>query len=240
MASSATRLHDTLTELLQSHTTSNAALNEMLGDYRRYHIALAVGGGLCVLVLVGVSAICWRSFRRARTPTTGQKRSRAERRVWLVLAAAAAVVAILTLVVVAANISTAVDPRPGFALLVNSLPRVPNSHFAPIYASADQWLHSARSQVPALLQQQVHARLSWQRPKAIYCGIGLVLAATATTYVWRRRIEELRAGAAPRLVGMLHSSIGILTAGATVVLIVMTIANAQASVAPLTISTFGA
>jgi hypothetical protein len=240
MASSATRLRATLTHLLQSHTGSNAALNDMLRDYQRYHLALAVGGGLSAVLLLFVSVGCWRSFRRTPKASPPTASARSERRIWLALAAGTGVVALLMLVVVAANVSTAVNPRPGFALLVSSLPRVPNSHFAPIYASADRWLRSPRSTVPPLIQHQVHARLAWQRPKAIFCGIGMVAAAILTRFVWLRRITQLRtSGTTSRPIASLHSSLGVAMAGVTVVLLVMAIANAQASVAPLTLSTFG-
>jgi hypothetical protein len=239
MASSATKLRATLTHLLQSHTGSNAALNDMLHDYQRFHLALAVGGGLSVVLLLAVSVMSWRSFRRAAVASPRPASVRSERRIWLALCGGSAAVAFLMLVIVAANASAAVHPRSGFSLLVTSLPQVPNSHFAPIYASADRWLHSPRTTVPPLIQHQVNARLGWQRPKAIFCGIGMVAAAILTAVVWRRRITRLRtAGKPSRLIATTHSSLGVVTAAATV-LLVMAVANAQASIAPLTISTFG-
>lgn len=240
MASSASKLRATLDQLLSSHTGSNAALNDMLRDYRRFHVVLAVGGGLAVVSLLAVSVMCWRAFRRAAAASPRPASVRSERRIWLALCGSSGAVALLMLVIVAANASTAVHPRPGFTLLVSSLPQVPNSHFAPIYAAADRWLQSPRSTVPPLIQHQVNARLAWQRPKAIFCGIGMVGVAILTTVVWRRRITWLRtAGKPSHLIATMHSLLGVVTAAATVLLLVMVVANAQASIAPLTISTFG-
>jgi hypothetical protein len=75
------------------------ALNVMLDEYVRWHVAKGVLVGLLAVVLIGVSVVAWRRQRR-----------------WLSLLTA--VPATAALVVVAANVTTVANPIPPFLLLL--------------------------------------------------------------------------------------------------------------------------
>ena len=51
-------LQGTLEELLESGSTSNAALNRLLDDYTTYHATLVVVGGCFLLALVLFTGFC--------------------------------------------------------------------------------------------------------------------------------------------------------------------------------------
>ena len=75
------------------------ALDVMLDEYVRWHVAKAVLVGLLAVVLIGLSVMAWRRRRR-----------------WLSLLTA--VPATAALVVVAANVTTVANPIPPFLLLL--------------------------------------------------------------------------------------------------------------------------
>jgi hypothetical protein len=89
-------------------------LQAMISDYARFHAALVVLAALIAVVLIGISVAAW--TRRARTGP-------AERRVRRTLALAGAASALLSLaviIVIAANLDTALHPAPGLLAFFTS------------------------------------------------------------------------------------------------------------------------
>jgi len=82
-------------------------------------------------------------------------------------------------------------------------------------SSTNAWLRSGSADKPRLLQDKIDARLSWQRPKAIITSVLFIAFAGLCIRIRRRRIVSI--------VAML----------CTLVLLVMAVANTQASVAPV-------
>ncbi|WP_086822597.1 hypothetical protein [Streptomyces sp. NRRL B-24572] len=82
------------------------ALDVMIGDFARYHVAMAVIAAIVAvgLVVLGVSA--WRRFRRTEPADRRARRTLGSFGVLAVLAS------LFAIVVAVANTSTAVDPRP--------------------------------------------------------------------------------------------------------------------------------
>jgi hypothetical protein len=78
---------------------ASPALDVMLDEYVRWHVAKGVLVGLLAAVLIGLSVVAWRRRRR-----------------WLSLLTA--VLAMAALVVVAANVTTVMNPIPPFLLLL--------------------------------------------------------------------------------------------------------------------------
>ncbi len=233
-------LRTALERLLRSGTHSNSALNVILADYRAYHVALVVGSGLVVLLLILLSVLSWRRFMRA--PRSQSGKATLERKVWRFLALGSTALVLPFLVVCVANVTTAMDPRHGFSLLVDSMvtPRA-GTGSSNVYRAADAWLQSSTPRIPPTIQHRIDDRLAWQRPKAIVCGILFVIVTALSGQTWRRVIKHSRAVAAvSNLRTRLHIATGVATAVVAVALVVMTIANAQASIAPVTISIFGA
>lgn len=84
-------------------------LDVMIGDFARYHAAMAVIGAVVAVVLIGVSVAAWRRF----AGTTSRDRRTRRLSAWFgVLAALSALVLI---VVAVANTTTARDSRPALA-----------------------------------------------------------------------------------------------------------------------------
>jgi hypothetical protein len=77
---------------------TSPALDVMLDEYVRWHMVKAVLVGLLAAALIGLSVVAWRRRRR-----------------WLSLLTT--VPAVAALVVVAANVTTAMNPIPPFLLL---------------------------------------------------------------------------------------------------------------------------
>ena len=108
-----------------------------------------------------------------RAPRSQSGKATLERKVWRFLALGSTALVLPFLVVCVANVTTAMDPRHGFSLLVDSMvtPRA-GTGSSNVYRAADAWLQSSTplaSRPP--FEHRIDDRLAWQRPKAIVCGI---------------------------------------------------------------------
>ncbi|XVQ09846.1 hypothetical protein ACQP1W_46260 [Spirillospora sp. CA-255316] len=82
------------------------ALEVMVSDFARYHVAMAVIAAVVAAVLIGISAVLWRKF-------AGTKPSRRRaRRVLGAFGALSALVSLAMIVIAVANTATAADPAP--------------------------------------------------------------------------------------------------------------------------------
>lgn len=106
-------LADTLDQVSQQLAASRGAgdrippaLDVMIDDFARYHVAMAVIAALMTTVLVGMSVASWK--RRARTEPSDRR----ERRVWGAFGVVSALLSLVLAVVAAANTATATDPAP--------------------------------------------------------------------------------------------------------------------------------
>ncbi|MEU9336426.1 hypothetical protein AB0D49_25120 [Streptomyces sp. NPDC048290] len=82
------------------------AIEVMISDFARYHIAMAVLASIVTVVLIGVSVLLWQRF--AGTDPSDRR----TRRVWAGFAVLSGVLSLPVLVVAVANISTSADPAP--------------------------------------------------------------------------------------------------------------------------------
>jgi heme/copper-type cytochrome/quinol oxidase subunit 2 len=82
------------------------ALEVMVNDFSRYHVAMAVIAAIVAVVLIGVSAVSWKSFA-----ATGSS-DRRTRRVWGLFGVFSALSSLVVIVVAVANTTTAADPAP--------------------------------------------------------------------------------------------------------------------------------
>jgi hypothetical protein len=104
----------------------------------------------------------------------------------------------------------------------------------------DEWIQSGDGKVPPVLEQQVQERLAWQRPKAIICGILLVVFAALSVRLWGALIRARRASEPKwRLKENTCFVAGIVTVGFSLLMMVMAVANMQAAIAPITITVLG-
>jgi hypothetical protein len=138
------------------------------------------------------------------------------------------------LLIVAANISNVVHPQAGFAQSIPDLGTPQGgTHKAALHQAVATWVQSGSASMPSLLEDGVHNRLAWQRPKAIVCSLLFMVLAGFTAHLWRRLIH-LRASEAA---WSLKEKALIITAGlavpTTLLLMLMALANTQASFAPI-------
>ncbi len=231
-------VHDTLDELLQSGTDSNPALNRLLSDYSTYHVVLAVVGGCFLVALVVLSAVSWKRYNAA--PRVDGRTWTFEKKTYCSFGAFSAILGVLLAVIVAANVSSVLDPRHGFAGAIGMLgtPRA-GTRTDNLYQAFDTWLQSGTSPMPALIHTEVHNRLAWQRPKAVICTVLLVLFVWVGIRVWRTLIERSRLSGHERTIeerGLL--TVGVATTIASLLLMLMVMGNTQASFAPLALTLF--
>lgn len=229
----------TLRELVRSGTTSNPALNALVDDYTKYHVALILVGGLFLVGLILLSILFWMRFARARRE--GPRKWSFESRTYLCFGVLAIVVALFLGLVVAANVSTVRNPRQGFSGSISLLNPAPaeGSQTAQMYAGVASALQSGSTEVPTALQERIDDRLSWQRPKAVICSLLLVAFVFGTAFVWQALIRRSRAREGRwklRDVALLLS--GIALVAACLLLMLMVMGNVQGSVAPASLTLF--
>ena len=101
-------------ELAGSHRTGGytpPALDAMVSDFARYHVALAVVAAVVVVALLGLSVMFWRRF--AHTASADRR----ARRVLAWFGVFSALSSLIVAVVLIANAGTAIDPAPGLLAL---------------------------------------------------------------------------------------------------------------------------
>ena len=231
-------LQELLRTLLQSGSESNPALNALISDYSTYHLVLVMVGGLFLVALIILSVFLWRRFSRA--PRTDTRRWTFEKRVYFVFGLLSVLVGLAMTVIVAANVSTAVHPREGFAGSISMLgtPQ-PGTPSADVQGSVYAWLESGSTDTPADLQAQIDERLSWQRPKAIVCGVLLVVFVFLSFLIWRALIRRSRDRTARRCFpGVGLFVLGVITVLASLLLMLMVMGNTQGTLAPISLTLF--
>ncbi|MFI6999827.1 hypothetical protein [Nocardia sp. NPDC050175] len=88
---------------------TSPALEVMISDFSRYHLAMAVLAAVVALIFVGMSVMFWRRF--ARTGSTDRR----TRRVSAASGVLATATSVAVLLVAVANTGTAADPGPALA-----------------------------------------------------------------------------------------------------------------------------
>jgi len=142
--------------------------------------------------------------------------------------------------VVAANLSTVLNPRQGFAGSVGLLGApAAGTHTDELYPAVTAWLQSGTTDVPAVLQSRIDDRLAWQRPKAIITSALLVVVVLLGARMWpalvrRSRVSggRVKAKDVPLLFG---SSAAVVVC---LLLMLMVMGNTQGSIAPLSLTLF--
>ncbi len=229
-------LQGTLEDLLGSGSTSNPALDRLVDDYATYHATLVVVGGCFLLALLLFTGFCWKQYRRSRAQGAGTPTF--ERKVYARLGLSSIAVSALLAVVVAANLSSALDARQGVSGVATSLGSPPaTSGRAELQLEFSTWLQSGDPDTPSSIDDRIDDRLAWQQPKAIITGVLLLLIAAFSARVWRGLLRDSRASFrrwAARDRARLAAAIG--SVPVCLLLMLMVIGNTQASVAPLTMT----
>lgn len=226
-------LRATLDDLLRSGTTSNPALNRLLDDYTRFHLVLVAVGSLFMLGFVVLTVVSWRGFRSATS--TNDRRWTIEKRTWFSLTGFGGILVALSAVVIAANVSSVLDPRHGFAGSLGMIrPARAGTPTASLHRSFTMWLQSDSSTTPPLVQRAIDDRLAWQQPKALISAVLFVVFVWLCVRIWRALIVTSRLSEPPR--NLENLGLGLARWGlvvASFLLMLMVIGNTQASLAPL-------
>lgn len=201
---------------------SNPAYERLVQDYTDYHLALVVVGSVFTLALLSLGVFSMLRLRRAPRGF--------ERRTHLVSAVASAGVGLLLALVVAANLSNVLDPRRGLAGAIGTPEDLKPAASAHLTRSVTDWMRSGSSDVPALIQGQVDARLAWQEPKALISVLLLVAFASVSIHLWRGAVARSRAGNRVGAGRVLAGSAAVL---GSFVLMLMVLGNTQAAYAPI-------
>lgn len=227
-------LQQTLYALIQSGANSNPAYATLLHDYTRYHAVMLIEGGMFAVVLALLSVDVWRRFKVARIQGRGWT---FEKTTYLWFGLASTVAALGMLLIVAANLSNVVHPGHGFAQAIPSLgtPQA-GTPKAALHQAVNTWAQSGDDAMPALLQHSVHSRLAWQQPKAVVCSVLLVLFVVLTTRLWQTLIVLRAHGGRWSIRQQALVTTGVLAVPATLLVMIMALANTQASFAPITLT----
>lgn len=226
--------NDELSDTIRQHSSewrTNAALRALVDDYTRSHWLLVVFGGACMVALLTLGFAQWRRFRQA-------PRIRGvvswERRLFGMVAATLTFAGLAMGLITAANLSTAVDPLPGF--LMASAHPTPNS--LAVDSAVIEWVKSGSGSMPAIVDSKLDDRVAWQLPKAIVCGLLLIAFTLVAVRLGRSIVHRSRSGEPlvhghGRLAGQLAATC------AALLMMVMFVANLQNALAPLTITVLG-
>jgi hypothetical protein len=215
-------LRSTLVTLMASGADDNPALNALLSGYVWFHLVEAIVGGLFLVALALFAGFCWRRFRRS-SGTGGSF----ERRTYLWFGLLGTTVSLFLAVVVVANVSSVLNPRPGFSGsfgLIGSPPT--GSPAAELQESFTGWLRSGSSQMPAPVTRAIADRVAWQGPKAVICAVLLAALVRLSVVVWRTLIR--RSGGGVLLLA------GVAAVPACLLLMLMVMGNVQGSLVPIT------
>ena len=228
-------LQQTLYNLMQSGSRSNPAYHTLLHDYTTYHVVLVIEGGLFALLLIVLSVSFWRRFQRTQKAETHSWTF--EKKAYFCFGLVSTVVSCGMLLLVAANSSNALHPQAGFAQSIPDLgtPQA-GTPKAALYQAVTTWAQSSTTAMPSLLEDGVRNRLAWQRPKAIVCSILLVALAVFTARVWRKLLHARSRAAAWSLKEKALFIMGVLAVPTSLLLMIMALANTQASFAPITLT----
>ncbi|MBZ9749510.1 hypothetical protein K7W42_01405 [Deinococcus sp. HMF7604] len=224
-------LRATLHQLLQQEAAPNRALAVLLGDYATYHAALALlAGGLSAACLL-LTFSFWRRFC-----TAAGHGWRFETRLSATFGALSVILGSLLGLLTLANAGNALHPKAGFEPLLSLLGRGSGAA-AQREATFNAWLQSGQAALPGALQTEILERLAWQQPKALLCGLLCVVLVALSARIWGHLIRRFRQDPSTwtlRERGLMVS--GGVTVSASLPLLVMFLANTQASLAPITLT----
>lgn len=225
-------LQHTLSHLMQAGDHANPAYTTLLHDYTRYHTVLFIEASLFALLFIGLIGYCWRQVTHRHH--AGPRPWSFEKTTWACLGIGSTVVTLFLLLIVAANLSNVLNPEAGFAQSLPDLSTpLAGTPRAALYQAVNTWVQSGNTDMPLPLQNAVRERLAWQRPKAIIASILLVVVAGFTVRVWQTLFQRRAGDDSWHLREKALLTIGVLALPSTVFLLLMALANTQASFAPI-------
>jgi hypothetical protein len=228
-------LYELLTKLLSTQDSKNPAFNYLLNDYAKYHYVMVILGGLSCIALAILSISQFNRLRISGSFTSHLKTTRGIAS--LFLSSLSGILAISLGLILIGNLGNALNPRAGFKNSLDMLGNPsPGTQAAQLQQSYVNWIQSEKSTVPNYVTQVINERISWQLPKALICSLLLVVFVYLSKLVWKQLLRE-NAGIKGRHAQGLFVA-GIFLSFITLLLLIMSIANAQGSIAPVSLSLF--
>lgn len=221
---------------LNTNWQSNPAIKALIDDYAKYHAVLAIVGSLVLIVILALTVFFWIKF--AKIQKIGRFKWPFDKKVYFSFGLLLTIFSLFFALVVAANISTALKPIPGFTTLASSTSTASDSK---VGIALNEWVQSGKSALPSSLKQKAQERVSWQRPKAIICGLLLIVFVLVNLRVWgyliKARAQSETKWSIKEIIILVGGTVSV---AITLLLVIMFIANTQGAIAPLAISLLGA
>lgn len=205
-------------------------------DYTKYHTVLAVVGSLILILCIVLAVFFWLKFKKI--PRVSKFKWAFDKKIYFSFGLLLTLFSLFFALVVMANVSTALKPIPGFTSLTANTAITTNGD---IGKALNNWVQSADTAMPPILKQKAQERINWQRPKAIICGILLVVFVMISIRLWRYLIKSRTLSETKWSIKEIVLFVGgIASIAITLLLVIMAVANMQGAIAPLTISLLGA
>ena len=229
------QLQFTLVQQLNSDWQYNPAVRTLVHDYIKYHTVFLVAGGVMLLLSALLAAYLWVRFRRVAS--IRRLKWPFEKKVYFMFGSVLTTFSLFFLLIWAANLSTVLNPLPGFSSLASST-SVPSD--STTGRAITGWVASGSAEVPLVLKEKIQERINWQRPKAVICGLLLILFTALTVGLWGSLIKKSRTD---KLVWSYGDRALMIIGGVLFVLClllsIMTVANAQGAIGPIVMSLLG-
>ena len=229
-------LQTILNNLIHSGLWSNPAMSTLITDYTQYHLVLVAAGGLLVIMFVLLSIFF--GVRWMRAPKTETRKWTFEKKAYFSFGVLSLMVGALFGLIVLANASNVVDPRHGFALLVDSM-GTPNAGTPKdqVYQAFNTWVQSGSTAIPSVAQSRFLERISFHSTKALVSGMLLFVFVVVSMRIWKLLIQRTKVRAAKwRLKESALLISGVATMSFSLLLVVIVVANMQAAVAPMALT----
>lgn len=224
------QLQNTLHAQLQSGWQSNPATHRIIDDYAKYHAVLAITGGIFFLVLIWLTVIFWVRFKKI--PKVRKFNWSFEKKLYFCFGTVFTFIALFLALIVAANVSTATKPLPGFSGGISSM--TTSSYNAELHHAFNDWIESGKSTPPTLVRQRIHHRRVFHTTRVIVSGILLVVFTTLSVRLWKTLIARRNASESKwtfKEAALLIA--GIVIVAFALVMMIVVMANLQSAVVPI-------
>ncbi|NEW08984.1 hypothetical protein GK047_23605 [Paenibacillus sp. SYP-B3998] len=228
-------LQRTLSEILESGSQSNPAVNVLISDYAKYHAVLVIVGGCLVLLFALLSIIFWTKFKRS--PKISKLKWGFERKAYFSFGLLSSSVALLMILIVVANLTNVLNPLHGFSLLNVSF-KISNgaTYKDELRYAFNEWIQSGNENIPSILQEKINKRIEFHTTKAIVCGILLILFVGLSVYIWNALVKRAKSNDSKwRFKEKAYFVFGIATVVLSLLMMVIVVANMQGAFAPITL-----
>ncbi len=224
------QLQQKLQTHIQSGWQSNPATNQIINGYARYHAVLAITGSVFFLILLWLIVRFWIRFKKI--PKISMLKWPFEKKAYLWFATVFTFVTLFLTLIVAANVSTAINPLPGFTGSIPSL--TDTSYNIQLHHAFNDWVVSGKSTPPILVQQRIQHRRVFHTVRVLVSGILLIAFAVLSIGIWKTLIARRNSTDTKwNLKEVLCLIAGITVVALALVMMIIFMANLQSAIVPI-------